>query len=253
MKLESINGHPRDINISFKEEGHEYIVVGMKDKPTSVTTLIHKYFDEFDPDKIITKMMSSRNWIKSKYYGKTREEIKNLWDQAGELGTFMHKGIEQYFNGEAINNEKTREFSIFLNFWENFKNIYPNFSPFRTEWLIYDEDNNITGSVDFTLTDEYGNIIIIDWKRSNKITMPNDEIFRKYPKKGIYPFDKFIDCNYHHYSLQLNFYRHILETKYNKRVIYMMLVILHPDQENYQCIPVPKIELENVWSLLNNH
>ena len=47
----------------------------------SVTTWNHSHFAHFDADKIITKMMNGKNWKPGyKYYGKTREEIKKMWD-----------------------------------------------------------------------------------------------------------------------------------------------------------------------------
>ena len=66
-------------------------------------------------------------------------------------------------------------------------------------------------------------------------------------ERGYPPFDHYDNCNYSHYSLQLNFYRHMLQTKYNKNVIYMMLVILHPNQTSYICHPVSNIDLSGVW------
>ena len=49
------------------------------------------------------------------------------------------------------------------------------------------------------------------------------------------------DTNFWHYTLQLNIYRYILETKYNKSVSGLYLVQLHPDVEegNYIIHEVP--------------
>jgi len=248
MLLERINKHPRDDNITFKEENHEYTITGLDRKPTSVTTLIHHYFPEFDPDSVIKKMMSSRNWTQSKYYGRTVESIKEEWRLNGEnasgLGTIMHRSIEQFLNDEPPDSPDTKEFGMFLQFWNNLLSTYPTLRPYRTEWLVYDETIGLAGSIDCVLTDDNGNVVIIDWKRSKEIKTSN-----RY-EKGKWPFDQFEHCNYSHYRLQLNFYRHMLENIYNKNVIYMMLVILHPDQDNYQCFPVDRIELSSIWNRL---
>lgn len=239
------NAHPRDQNISFREEDHVYFVVGMNKRPISVTTLIHKYFPEFDADAVIDKMMASAKWPESKYYGKTKEEIKKEWDDNGSTasssGTVMHKCIEDYLNGMVVLHPELKEFKMFLAFWDNFQQKYPTFKPYRTEWLVYDETVGVSGSIDFTLEDEMGNMIIMDWKRSKEIKMDN-----KF-EKGYSPFDMFDNCNFSHYTLQLNFYRHILETKYNKRIVYMMLVILHPNQDSYMCYPIQLIDISLVW------
>lgn len=250
MLLATINPHPRDANITFKEENHEYTIKGMNTKPTSVTTLIHKYFPEFDADIVIKKMMASWRWSQSKYYGQTAEAIKQSWDLSGKTsahqGTLMHKSIEDFINGEPVEHSNTEEFSMFQNFWNDLLVKYPTLRPYRTEWLIYDEDVGIAGSIDCVLSDPNGNIVILDWKRSKEIKTEN-----RYEKgKGV--FCNYDNCNYSHYGLQLNFYRHILEKRYNKNVIFMMLVVLHPDQPSYICHPIQHIDLSNVWQTINS-
>lgn len=246
--LATINQHERDVNITFIEEGHIYNVVGMIGKPTSVTTIVHKYFPHFDADLVITKMMRGARWEESKYYGMSREEIKEMWNSSGkeasELGTLMHKAIEDYYNQCLDVYPDTPEFGMFLNFWSDLQQALPGIKPYRTEWLVYDESVNITGSIDCVLQLPNGDLIIADWKRSKEIKKDN-----KY-EKGFGPMTKIDNCNYNHYCLQLNFYRHILTTKYNKNVVYMMLVILHPNQESYICQPVPYIDLEPMWQYL---
>jgi ATP-dependent exoDNAse (exonuclease V) beta subunit len=251
-----VNFHPRDERIKFQEEGHLYFVYNedgtLIDKPTiSVTTLIHHYFPDFDADKIITLMMKSKNWLSSKYYGMTREEIKNKWHNDGRnaasTGTFMHFNIELFINGIDIV-DTTPQFGHFLNFWDKFNNKYPQFKPYNTEKLVFyenfgKEQQTLCGSIDLLLTDEQGNIGIVDWKCSKEIKTENRD-------KGFWPFNELDNCNFSHYTLQVNIYRHILETKYNKTVAFMMLVILHPNQSSYKCITIDKIDLTDVWPLL---
>ena len=76
MLLSKINHHPRDDDITFKEDDHEYTITNMPNKPVSVTTLIHKYFPTFDADAVINKMMASSRWRQSKYYGRNKQSIK---------------------------------------------------------------------------------------------------------------------------------------------------------------------------------
>lgn len=248
--LSIVNSHPRDENISFEEEDHKYTIVGLEGHPTSVTTLIHHYFVPFDADAVIDKMMASRNWPNSKYYGMEKDEIKKKWSDDGlaasTAGTIMHKAIEDFMNEQIVDPtvEKSKEYTMFQNFWRDLLTKYPSLKKYRSEWLVYDEDQRISGSIDCVMKDGNGKLHIIDWKRSKEIKMSN-----RYAK-GLAPFEDYDDCNYSHYSLQLNFYRHILETKYSMEVASMMLVILHPNQENYQCIPVKHIDVASVWSEL---
>ena len=252
MDLSIKNSHPRDQNITFTEADHSYKVKNDPSKYTSVTTLIHKYFPHFNADKIIKNMMISKNWTNSKYYGQSPDEIKTLWknngDSASQLGTDMHQDIENFFNGIKIDNPDCKEFQMFMNFWNDFQRDYPDVKIFRTEWIVYDEDIKVAGSIDCILEDDQGNLFILDWKRSREIKYENT--FRT-DNKGYSYFAEFDNCNYCHYSLQLNLYRKILTLKYGKTITNMMLVILHPNQNSYQCIKIDYIDLDEIWAVIN--
>lgn len=244
----------RDSNISFEDIGHKYTVVLPNDEllePKSVTTLIHQYFPSFNSDLVINKMMNSSNWVNSKYYGKTKIEIQKEWENNGAessaLGTDMHAHIENYLNDGTIDPVycQTKEFQYFMNFWRTFQTRYPNHTNVRSEWMIYDEDIKVAGSVDCLASDNSGNTILLDWKRSKEIKLENRF------EKGYPPFQKYDNCNYYHYSLQLNFYRHILETKYQVKIDKMAIIILHPDQLDFQYHDIGYIDLAPFWSTIN--
>ena len=63
--LAEIHPHERDSHISFDEGPHIYTIDG----DTFVRyNLNHSHFPHFNADKIIEKMMSSKNWENSKYF-----------------------------------------------------------------------------------------------------------------------------------------------------------------------------------------
>ena len=133
------NAHPRDANIVFDEGPHIYTINGDSNY-MSVTTWNHSHFPEFDADIVIDKMMCSNKWPQSKYFGKSKEEIKAEWEETGRIareeGTRMHHNIECFYNGVAIPEEEknTQEFKYFQEFAKDFSHL----TPFRTEWMIYD-------------------------------------------------------------------------------------------------------------------
>jgi ATP-dependent exoDNAse (exonuclease V) beta subunit len=198
-------------------------------------------------------MVTSKNWTNSKYFGQTPDEIKASWkdngDSASRLGTAMHQDIENFYNNLEVLNPDCKEFQMFMNFWTDFQREYPDLKIFRTEWIVYDEDVRVSGSIDCVLQDSEGNLYILDWKRSKEIKFKNT--FRT-DNKGYSYFAEFDNCNYCHYSLQLNIYRTILELKYGRKVLSMMLVVLHPNQNAYQCVKVNFIDLEGIWPNINN-
>lgn len=247
--LETVNEHPRDRHITFQEEGHLYTIEGMEGRPTSVTTLIHHSFPEFNADEVIDKMMRSPRWSKSKYYGMTKQEIKDQWAasalEASTAGTLMHADIEHFLNQEPVLDPDCIEHRYFQTFWKAFCDANPDLIPYRTEWLVYDDDRKISGSIDCVLINKKtGAICILDWKRSKEIKKEN-----KY-QKGLPPLAHLEDCNYNHYSLQLNIYRHILETKYQKNVTGMFIVVFHPDNKNFMIHPINKHDIASIWDEL---
>lgn len=248
--LQNKNSFDQDKHISFQEEGHVYTLKFKKKKihPTSTTTVIHLFFPKFDTHGVISKMFKSGSAQKN-YPGMTAEEIKSKWSsdgkEASELGTKMHYDIELYLNGEPPLSPKKKEFKMFLNFWKDLQDEYTGIKKFRTEWMIYDREHAVSGSIDFVA--KFGKkLILIDWKRSKEIKMEN-----KY-EKGYGPCKKLDNCNYNHYFLQLNIYRYILEKNYGVKVCALMIVVLHPSQENYNCIPVPrkKVWAQNIFKIL---
>jgi len=249
--LSSRNKHPRDENIVFQEEGHKYtILTDTSSTYTSVTTWNHSHFPHFDADAIIAKMMKGKNWNpQNKYWGKTAGEIKQGWADAGAAvsgaGTDMHFDIECFMNNPCLppgyrhkdllddwlkifppdsSSHSSLEWTFFLKFVEAFSHL----KPYRTEWMIYDEELKLAGSIDMVYENDDGTLSIYDWKRSKEI--------KKINAFGQTAITECIDClpdaNFWHYSLQLNTYKAILESRYGKRVTDLYLVRLHPNHPN---------------------
>ena len=240
--LSEINPHPRDPFLVFDEEPHTYNVTSDPDSVyTSCTTFIHEFFEKFDPDLVIKKMTSSKNWKNSRYFGKTPEEIKLEWEtnriSASAAGTAMHKNIEDFYNGKrALEDfENLPDMKHFLSFY---KTIGKDLQPYRSEWMIYDTELKLAGSIDFVTENSDQTLSIWDWKRSKEIKMSNDW------QRGLKPVGNLPDTNFWHYSLQLNLYKALIEKNYEREVKEMALVVMHPDNESYLCLPVPDLQKE---------
>jgi ATP-dependent exoDNAse (exonuclease V) beta subunit len=271
--LSNYYSNERDANIRFFEEGHKYTILSDPESTyTSVTTWNHQHFPKFDADAIIQIMMKGKNWNPSnKYWNMTPEQIKAQWNansaEVSQAGTDMHYQIECFMNNGELspgythqdllvandfNDNTTLEWSYFLEFVKN----NPELKPYRTEWLVYDEEIKIAGSIDMVYENPDGTLLIYDWKRSKEITKSNN-----WNKSAITECIQHLpDTNYWHYTLQLNTYKTILEKRYKKKVTGMFLVKLHPQNTNksYQILKVPALEedMENLYeyrkSIVNN-
>ena len=243
--LSEKNKHDRDLMITFEEGPHIYTING-DSSYTSVTTFNHKHFDVFDADKIIDNMMNSHKWGSNKYFGMSKNEIKELWKNNGknaaEAGTKLHYDIECFYNNSPNIND-TDEYRFFLRFFVNHNNL----TPYRTEWMIFHENYKIAGSIDMVFQNEDGTLSIYDWKRCKDIQKTSS--WNKFSKNDI--ISHIPDTNYWHYCLQLNTYKFILEDKYDKVIKDMYLICLHPEKSDYEKIKVCDLQ-DEVKLLLNN-
>ena len=263
------NPHPRDAHIHFEEGPHKYTIQGVEGitpetEFTSVTTMVHRHFEHFDAKKVIAGMMrNQKKWndpiANAKYYGKTAEEIEQMWATAGRdaaaAGTAMHYEIECFYNTSPEHQQSTDtdtddalEFKYFLNFQRDFAG---SLRPYRTEWTVFHEEARIAGSIDmvYELTqpdatdaaaDTDASLVIYDWKRCREITKTNlANKFATHPAIEHLP-----DTNYWHYALQLNVYKYILQSKYGKTITDLYLIVLHPEAQNYQRVKLPDLQSE---------
>jgi ATP-dependent exoDNAse (exonuclease V) beta subunit len=261
--LSSRNAHSRDKFIQFFEEDHKYIITSdPENKYTSVTKWNHSHFPVFNADAIIKTMMKGKNWKEGhKYWGLTAEEIKKQWSSnstaVSSAGTDLHYEIECFMNSKVLlfnytHHELIQQYKTVSKYdkryldlgieWEyfiHFATDFPHLKPYRTEWMIYDEELKISGSIDMVYENPDGSLSIYDWKRSKEITRINN-----YNKYAINPLIcQMPDSNFWHYALQLNTYKAILERNYGKIVSELYLVRLHPDAEekNYELIKLPDL------------
>tara|TARA_X000000368_G_C23026340_1_gene710378 strand:+ start:222 stop:989 length:768 start_codon:yes stop_codon:yes gene_type:complete len=240
------NAHIRDSHIKFDEGPHIYHIDGDSNF-TSVTTWNHSHFEKFNSEAIIKNMMNGKNWKKSKYYGMTAEQIKTQWSENGkkasEAGTKMHYDIECFYNNMKIENPSI-EYEYFLRFHKQHSNL----EAYRTEWMIYDKELKLAGSIDMIFKNKDGSLSIYDWKRCKNIKKDNP-----WQSAKTECIEHLPDTNFWHYSLQLNTYKAMLERKYDVKVKDLYLVCLHPENKSntYEKIKVPilKKEIKSLFEL----
>ena len=239
--LSSKNHHERDERIQFSDSDHTYLI-DKKNKAVSVTELIGRYFPKFDKE-----FWANKESIKT---GKPKNEILKKWDDLGkkarDLGTELHEQIENFYNSKEY--IRSKELDKFFKFHKN--HIQDKYKPHRTEWRIFDEDKNLAGTVDMVYEKENGELFIFDWKRSKKIINSDGSIEKNNPfENGLNGLSHLPSSDYVKYCLQQNIYKNILESKYDKKVSSMNLLILHPHIDNYHIIQVESFKNETKYLL----
>lgn len=265
MKVDKQNG-----SIAFSEEEHVYWNVDNNEKYISVTTLIHKFTQEFDKDfwsayKALEKILPKESWqvekksllntkkfdksildiynISENDFNKIQQDILDEWDEENrkscERGTKIHLDIENSFYDNP-RNISLQKFGIGGKF-ECKKNyseldieygVYPEYLISRTS-----EDGilKIAGQVDLIV--KSGNeITICDWKTNKKIDQKSGfNTTTKTTAKMKYPLNTLDDCNFNHYQLQLSTYAWMMQ-KINPDFIIKDLIIVHYDHSGNETI-----------------
>ena len=230
--LALLNATPRDARCVFVEATHRYYVDG-KEVPWSGTSFSHFCEKAFDADEFLAS--SRPGWAGKKGYLRasgeemSSEEIKAVWAKNGTIqsrrGTLLHWQIECHLNGYRICEPHSPEFHMFLSFEEHFLKEL-GLTPWRTEMNLFHCGLRLAGQADLVCKDPEGRLVILDWKRSKEIKQAGFKGAMQKP-----PLHHLPNCNRQCYNLQLNTYRHILETEYGYTVSAMYLVVLHPDQK----------------------
>ena len=247
-RLRSLHPLIRDDRIVFDETEHRYTVNGLT-VPISVTRFLAHFHEEFDADAAIAKMMQGVLWpqrLAEEFTHAngdewTPSEIKAMWRRNGlearGRGTLMHWHIEQHLNGQTVGSPRSPEFLMFQAFEAEY--LVPNsIRPLRTELSIFHCGLGIAGQIDFIGVAPCGGLVIVDWKRTKRLRQDNRFCAMKDPLAAL------PDCNLVHYNLQLNMYRYILESEYGMHVVNMLLCLLHPTQETYKLIDVPRLDAD---------
>jgi hypothetical protein len=256
LHLSIVNMHDKDVKIKFTESTHTYFIdfydndIFTSSNVLSTTTVIHKYFEQFNEDDAISKMRNGRKWgPNNKYWGRTDDEIKRIWElnriNASSKGTFLHFTLERDCNGLShmlTNYSHIIEMKQYRK-WKSKHLDGLNLIPYRTEFRMFtDEYSKICGTSDLlaidrnhkppTQTSNTLSLVLIDWKFSKAIKYENTY------QKGKGACSHMQDCNFNHYSLQQNLYKYMLEKHYKNwnfngyvyehvQIINMRLAVFH--------------------------
>lgn len=199
-----------DPNFRFDEESHTYTyhdpVTG---KPVqtfkSVTGFISQFKEKFDSDF----------WAKRKAMssGKTQQEVLNEWktisETAMDLGTVVHKWIEDFYKGlDPVMPEDPIVRERIIQFKTLYETRLHKLRPVRQEFRLFSRKWGLAGTTDalFGLQSDY---YVGDWKTNKKFTTDKDSTGRR--KKLLWPFEDLWENSLNTYSIQLSLYRLILQ------------------------------------------
>lgn len=247
------NAFERDKLLNFDPITHTYTLEGNPTPLHSVTNVVSTFFPQFD--------IASWSFHKAQKEGRTQDDVIKEWERNGHiarnLGTFMHKQIENKFNGRPVEQSfelpMSEEEALNLNISEELK-YFDDFlydvrpTPFRTEWKVYNDEHFLAGTLDLLATNHNGEYVLFDWKRSKRMGKedgygfePNN--YNPY-QSGLNGLEHLSCTPFVIGCLQQNLYRYILEQSYGISVKQMNLVMLSTIFSRYHCVPVPRMDKE---------
>ena len=204
-------------HIKFHDEEHKYYMDG--NRTDSVTSVIGKYKHPFDKDFWSKKKADER--------GITKDEILAEWkyksDFSCERGSAFHEFAENYLANKvfpfpeykitnALGGEdkmlecKEGVYKLIEMFKKFYDDSHGKLVPVRAEVVVGDGEWGITGMIDqLFFNEKSGMLEIWDWKTNKAIKKENKwQQFKK-------PLSHLDVCELNTYSLQLSFYRLIVE------------------------------------------
>jgi len=241
----------------------------------SLTTFIKHFHSPFDDVQEAARCAREAK-PRTKYFGKTADEILQIWQDRRVRGQQLHEYLELFYNDCHDPNDtraRDRSFAHFLAYQEEVvkKN---DLVPFRTElrnFDVYDDDDLVVGGggggraasepvrrrrnkrklmcgtadmiyirrQDIGHADRGLNVVVFDWKFLNKMWTTGREGVNMFA-----PFDDMPDCNLYHYYVQLNGYRYMLEKRTPLFVTDMYVVDFGEDNAAYQMYQVPDMQVK---------
>lgn len=225
-------------DIKFYDEPHKYFL-GEKEL-ISVTTLIHRYQEEFNEDY----------WsnYKAEQFSLNQQEVLRAWKYINNKGTIKGSAIHDY--AENLFQNKKYEYpreAIIKHFgcdpvWKEYEttkkhvdrfynDVRGKLIPIRAEFILYDRESLIAGMLDMLFWNvKYGIFQIFDWKTNKDFTF---EMKSRHLTGDLFILE---DCDLELYSLQLSLYKYIIEKMTGIQLGKSYIVWFSHKNESYQLI-----------------
>lgn len=185
----------------FNDEGEQYL---------SGTSFIKKFCKPFDKDKIAAKY--------AKKHKRKIQDVLDEWAKAGDdaikKGLAFHKMKEDQLNEKLNISIDNEDHPIVKANWINGLKINeslklePGIYP---ELIVWSDRYKIAGQADYVEITKKGYINVKDYKTSKEIKTNSYEKWDGTKEMLKFPMHNLEDCNFIHYSLQINLYAFLIK------------------------------------------
>ena len=223
--------------VIFNEESHTYINEFTRENYTSVTTLLGKYKEAFEKEKI-SKAVAARE-------GVSQQVILDRWQNTNKesltFGTKIHKIVEKSIKDVTYYTTATPEEKSIIS---AFSDIFDPNKETLCEHMLYSHVHKIAGTADLIQPDgPYFDVF--DLKTNKKFNLAS-----QYNKFLFPPLDHLMECEYNIYSLQLSIYAYLYSMHTGRKVRRLAVFYYNRDLNIFQEYPVIYLK-SDVINLLN--
>jgi len=190
---------------------------------TSCTQFTGKFKNNIFTEQFISNFAKRENF--------SIDYVKELWDLnkkfGTELGSLVHYYIE-WFLKEGIKSKVNPKIQTEIDYFHKFLDDYKWLEPVQLEYIIYDKDLKIAGTIDALFRDKENpdDYYIIDWKSNKTISLKNNVNFKS-------PLSYLNQSDFNNYSLQLSLYKYILEKNLGINIKDTYLIHFNSSNNNY--------------------
>ena len=230
--------HPTGVTIVFNNKKHFYYVKETGQNLISTTTFIGRFFPYFNVAKI-SKAYAEKQGLNQKH-------VRADWDLKKKIGADRGNYCHSYAEEVLTKDKSDRKRIPQLNHIDKvIDSLHDKFGIVWSEVIVASLEQGIAGTIDILGVDHPTILGIHDWKFCKAITRTS----RWYAKK---PIEQLPNTNYSKYLLQLNLYRHILETEYKGLFINLdthklkksEMVLYHITKEKNTEYVIPRFNME---------
>lgn len=235
----------KNIEITFNDEDHSY-VDNLSRSYLSTTTFVSQFFPKVDSRKLAEKCVRE---VK-KYQGRDVEEVIKEWEEKGrksrERGTLVHDYADKLVKGKELPKPINKEDEkLFKGVQLELEKLMKDYEVIGSEMIVFSPKYLLSGTIDLVMKNKKtGKIAIFDWKTNEKITKWN-----KF-SKGLGNLSNLTDCNYMHYTMQLNVYSFILHDEGYLDLTDCEMALLHVTPKQVKRYDLDRKELELGYMLM---
>jgi len=224
--------HKQPDMIKFVEKEHKYTSINPDDniKWISVTSVIKQFEEEFNTEVQAEKCSKNK---KSKWYGKSPEEIKTIWARVNhdsvELGNWYHKQREDQICGVESLDRSGETCKIVRPIVKDLEKFAPDQklenNHLYPEHMVFLKSAGICGQSDLVEV-RNNTLYITDYKTNKNLTTEGYTNWKGETKMLLYPLSHLEECKLNIYNIQLSLYMYII-LKHNPQLKPGNLTIHH--------------------------